>query len=431
MDSHRRSYVRRYRLLRAAIATTATVCLIAALEACRSRSSSCEGPYCAEVLRVVPLIEKSIGLEFKRPPRVEERSREQVREFVLRELDDPRNVRELGGIEAAYKRFGLIPDTLRLREFLLSLLEEQIVGYYDPRTKVLYVVQGAPQDIAQLTLTHELVHALQDQYVDLQSFQTIEGQNDRQSAAQAVFEGQAVFEQIAVMLGGGNVAVNLPGGWDRVRETIRANQGSMPVFAAAPLVIQETLIFPYLSGAEFVRNFKARRPGDSPFEDLPVSTEQIMHPNAFFGRRDAPARFTLALRAPARYENTLGEFETRLLLFEYTRDQNDAVRGASGWDGDRYALIPTAGGEALVWATVWDSPVEAAEFRDVMQRGLERRLEVAGSGDVSSRTFAAGARTVRLSAAEAQGRPLVIYVDAPTGALLDVLDVGATRVDER
>jgi len=66
-----------------------------------------------------------------------------------------------------------------------------------------------------------------------------------------------------------------------------------------------------------------------------------------------------------------------------------------------------------------------------MQRGLERRLEVAGSGDVSSRTFAAGARTVRLSAAEAQGRPLVIYVDAPTGALLDLLDVGATRVDER
>src|SRR4029079_13066229 len=165
---------------------------------------------------------------------------------------------------------------------------EQIIGYYDPKTKVLYIVNGSPPEAASITITHELVHALKDQYISLDSTQKIEGKNDRQSAAQAVFEGQAVYEQIAAMLGANTVAVNLPGGWDRVREMIRENQSSMPVFSAAPLVIQETLIFPYLSGAEFVRNFKERNPGKALYDDMPLSTEQILHPTAYFAKRDSP-----------------------------------------------------------------------------------------------------------------------------------------------
>jgi hypothetical protein len=292
------------------------------------------------------------------------------------------------------------------------------------------VVEGAPRDIANLTLTHELVHALQDQYVDLREYQRAEGQNDIQSAAQAVFEGQAVFEQLAVMLGGGNVAVNLPGGWDRVREQIRESQASMPIFSRAPLVIQETLIFPYLSGAEFVRNFKARRPGESPLDNLPVSTEQVLHPSSFFGTRDNPTRVRLAVRGQVLYENTLGEFETRLLLYEYTGDQNDAVRGAAGWDGDRYALVRTPRGDALVWVTVWDSAYDAGEFRDLMQRGLERIYEVGGVGEATLRTFTTGDRTMQLSTAESAGRPLVIFVDAPARVSPALVDVTGLRLEE-
>ena len=125
---------------------------------------------------------------------------------------------------------------------------------------MLYIVDGSPKDPV-LTITHELVHALQDQYISLDSVQKVGGDNDRLSAAQSVFEGQAVYEQISIMLGGINIAINLPGGWDRIRDMIRENQASMPVFAAAPSVIQETLIFPYLSGAEFYRNYKERKPG--------------------------------------------------------------------------------------------------------------------------------------------------------------------------
>jgi hypothetical protein len=399
--------------------------------ACRTRQVECEGPHCEEVERVIPLIERATGLEFREPPRVEERTPAQVREFVLAQLREPRAVRELVGMELAYKRFGLLPDTLQLREFLTQLLQEQIIGYYDPATKVLYVVEGADRALANVTLTHELVHALQDQHVDLRSFQTMEGQNDRQMAAQAVFEGQAVFEQLTVMLGGGTVAVTLPGSWERVRAQIRENQASMPIFSAAPLIIQETLIFPYLSGAEFVRSFKTRRPGESPLDDLPLSTSQILHPAKYFGTRVNPLRVQLAVRgSQIVYENTLGEFETRVLLYEHTRDQNDAVRGAAGWAGDRYAMVRGPGGDALVWVTVWDTPYDAGEFRDLMQRGVERRFEVGGTGEAVARTWNPRGRTVHISTVEIAGRPAVIYIDGPPGISPAIVDTSAIRLDE-
>ena len=33
----------------------------------------------------------------------------------------------------------------------------------------------------------------------------------------------------------------------------------MPVFATAPMMIQESLLFPYLSGADFVQRFKEQK----------------------------------------------------------------------------------------------------------------------------------------------------------------------------
>ncbi|MFL5550639.1 MAG: hypothetical protein ACJ77Q_09220, partial [Gemmatimonadaceae bacterium] len=338
--------------------------LLVLVSACESQKPTYEGPYGAEVAAAVPMIEKAVGLKFKTPPKVETRSKAQVREFVTKQFTDSLASHDIAGQEAAYKRLGMIPDTLKLQPFLMGLLEEQIVGYYDPKTKVLYVVDGSPKDMASLTITHELVHALQDQYISLDSVQKIRDDNDRLSAAQAVFEGQAVYEQISVMLGGTNIAINLPGGWDRIREMIRETQASMPIFAAAPKVIQETLIFPYLSGAEFYRNYKERKGGASVYKDMPVSTEQIIHPAAFFVTRDNPTRVTLGTLTNATrvYENDLGEFETRLFLFQQLNDQNESLRGASGWDGDRYAVVNTPQGQGIVWLTVWDSAVEAGEF---------------------------------------------------------------------
>ncbi len=251
-----------------------------------------QGPYADMVADAVPKMEQAVGVPFKTPPRLEVRTREQVRDFLLKKFDEETPAAELAGEEAAYKAFGFIPDTLDLRRFLVQLLTEQIVGYYDPGTKALYIVQDAPEDLASVTVTHELVHALQDQYVNLDSIQRATGDNDRQMAAQAVIEGEATYEQMSVMTGGGNVATLMPGGWDRVREMIRETQGSQPVFGSAPEVIQEELLFPYLSGAEFIRMFKTHYPESSrsPTCRCPPRRSSIR-------RRSSPIRWTRRRRS--------------------------------------------------------------------------------------------------------------------------------------
>ena len=405
------------------------------LVACGNRDGAVgDGPFARQASRAIPKIEQGTRLKFKSPPQIEVRTRDEVRRFLEEKLATELPAEELRGQERAYKRFGLIPDTLDLRTFMVGLLTEQIAGYYDPATKKLYVVEGAELALTDMTVSHELVHALQDQYFNLDSIQKLKGNNDRQVAAQALFEGQAIFEQMSATIGERALTTALPGTWERVRDLIRQNTESMPLFSRAPFVIQETLLFPYLSGAEFIRRAKEKRPNASLVDDVPASTEQVLHPERFFESRDDP---TTVILPPPRigkvaYENNLGEFETRLFLYEHLKDQAAAFRGATGWDGDRYQLIDLGRGEALVWLSVWDSATEAAEFRDLLDTAVLKRFKGVepGSSDGMTRTYRTGNRVIGLIAVEVAGRPAVIYVDAPSGTRVNLIDVSRVRLEE-
>src|SRR5438067_6843097 len=137
-----------------------------------------------------------------------------------------------------------------------------------------------------------------------------------------------------------------------------------------------------------------------------------------------PTRVTLGTLSNATkvYENVLGEFETRLFLFQHLNDQNEAVRGATGWDGDRYAVVNTPQGQGIVWLTVWDSPVEAGEFFHMAGQAVETRYSTkatSGSTDLVKKYSPSG-RALQVSSMEIQGRPVVIYVDVPAGANLSI-----------
>ena len=393
--------------------------LFVGIAACdRGKPAAGSGPYAAQVADVVPKIERAVGVPFRPPPRVETRSREQVRAFLEQQFDESGTARDLAGQEVAYKRFGAIPDTLDVRKFFVALLTEQIAGYYDPEANVMYVVDGMAEQTASITLAHELIHALQDQYLDLDSLRDIRGDNDRAIALGALTEGQATFQQIRIMTPG----ADLSGVWDRARSAMRQERESFPLMAAAPVFIQETLIFPYLSGAEFAQRFSRLRAGASMFDSLPQSSEQVMHEAAFFGpKRDVPTVVGLGpVRATVVYENNLGEFETRLLLFTLLRDQQAAVRGAMGWDGDRYAVVDLPQGEGLVWLTVWDTQFEAAEFYDVARQAAAKRYPGASA-----------ARSVVVTTGEVAGRPVVVWTDVPRGANAALLDLARVTLEER
>ncbi len=391
-------------------------------------------PYAEQVSDNISKIEKSTGLEFKTPPRVESQPRDSVRAFLERRFNEELPESELSGQERSYKAFGLLPAGMDLRRFMLDLLTEQVAGYYDPKAKTLYVVEGGDEAVTGITISHELVHALQDQHFNLDSLQQARGDNDRLTAGQTVVEGQATLEQLGAMIGSDNAITSLPGGWDRVRQMIREMQGSMPVFASAPTILQETLIFPYLTGAEFMRRFKQEAKGQSPFTRMPTSTEQLLHPDRYFGSRDEPT--TVTLPAPSSgtvvYQNNLGEFETRILLFEFLKDQASAVRGAAGWDGDRYMLIKTPRGDAIAWVTVWDNSIDAAEFFDLLDVAMIKRFggRITPFGRGTTRTYGAAGSRILLSISDIGGRPVVLYVDAPPGVSPRLIDLKKVTLQE-
>ena len=429
------------RLARAAAATA-----LCAFAACRSNPAAAKGPYGDKVADDVPKIEKATGLKFKTPPHLEIRSRQQVREFLLQTVNEPDVQKELDHDAVAYRLLGMIPDTLHMRDLYVRLLTEQIIGYYDPKTKVLYVVDGAPEEYVGETILHELVHALQDQYANLDSLEHIKGDDDREAAIEATIEGEATFWQIYLSMGWqGNVPAQLPGGWDQIRSQIADARKTQPVLSSAPMVIQESLLFPYINGSDFVKRFVARHPHVSPLTALPQSTEQVIHDAAYFGAKpDLPSIITLPPVNGEIDQNDLGEFGTRLFFYQHLGEsatlspdsvlaaaQAPTIRAAAGWDADRYALIQSPAGNEIAWVTVWDSPVDAAEFTstidDVMMHWRNVRPQVNGT----VRKYDDGKRTVQITSRTISGRAVVLYVDVPSGSSTDILDLSKVQVTAR
>jgi hypothetical protein len=147
-------------------------------------------------------------------------------------------------------------------------------------------------------------------------------------------------------------------------------------FKKAPLLLKESLIFPYRKGYAFCRRLTAQGDWDRvdhAFREPPRSTEQILHPEKYLAALpDEPVALTFGAGdplAPAEWsfakENVLGEFSIEVLL----RPQLGRAwssRAAAGWDGDLYRVYRQKEKEprraALIWVSAWDSPEEAEEF---------------------------------------------------------------------
>jgi hypothetical protein len=189
--------------------------------------------------------------------------------------------------------------------------------------------------------------------------------------------------------------------WD-MHAAVGQQQEQMPVFAHSPRWVKQTLIFPYLAGGDFVRWFRQAHPDEQPYGKLmPVSTSQILHPERY-AAREVPLeiRFTATGAGAPAYTNNLGEFETRLVLEQAMRSEDEAEALASGWIGDRYGVFG-AHAEALVWYVVWRTPTAAAAFTSGLARGWSARAEPG--------------RTWRVEKLSLDGRPATVITDAPVG----------------
>lgn len=336
---------------------------------------------------LVPIVEQAVGLKFKTRPEYALRTGDEVRAFVNRKLAQDMPAERFRSISRAYQLLGLLPDSLDLRALMEEVLTQQIAGYYDPDSTMLYGRAGATGPVMRLTIAHELVHALQDQYLPLDSILADKTSADRSAAAQAILEGQATYATI-VMLQGAEVAAR-PEYWDTARET---GDGMLAggELGKVPAVIREGLLFPYMDGGEFMRWWATSRLCDTlPYGPrMPTSTEQILHPERYESG-DAPIPVVFTDTVPGAYEDVLGEFDIRMLMQELTGRQVSRSVLPIGWGGDRFRLDTADEEVGLVWVSVWDQPRHRDGF--LAQVGDALRARAAKGYRVELDTMTAGA----------------------------------------
>ena len=397
-----------------------------AVASCDRKPLPKAGDLQGEVTALLPKVEEAAGLKFKAPPKVATQRSEQVQTFLVGQFARPDVRRDLDFKIGVWKRLGVVPDSVDVVGLLTKLLSEQVVGFYDPKRKTLFVVEGRSGVERETVIRHELTHALQDQYVNLDSIQNTLGDDDRVEAAQAVFEGHATVMMV------GNAARTIA--WDKARESIRDARAASPVFSAAPAFLAEGLLFPYLGGAEFVRN--AMGDGASSAQlltNLPTSTSQILHRERW-GAQANPAevvRFAAPPGTTIRYQNSFGEFETRLMLAELLGDVSRGSTAARGQDGDQYAVIAMPDADGFAWVCVWDTPLDAEEFAEAMGAALAKRYHTSVTSAAGRREVVADGRHVFIRTDKAGGREITVVEDYPARVKAPGIAVSAVTVTRR
>jgi hypothetical protein len=374
------------------------------------------------VEQLLPQIAELSNLPVRSVPAVRRSSAEILERYLLERLEEEYPGAELDNLALAYKAFGLVPETLDVRSLLVDLLLEQAIGYYDPARDVLFIRDEAPAAMLDAVIVHELVHALQDQQVDLDSLTRAQASNDGRSAAQAAIEGHATAAmmayQMAAMSGSDVSAEDLPELSPEMGSAL-ADPSTFPQLAAAPAIVREPLLFAYLGGARYLqRLWRAQPDKPPPFDEwLPESTEQLIHTDRLLIERDSPTRVTLGDPPEGwevKYVWDLGELEIGIYFEQHLADRDIATAAAAGWDGDAFMLLSRGGELALTWYTVWDSERDAEEFARAYASAFAARF----GGEPGVERVVGEERQTRLERLTLSGMPVVRIVETPAGVEL-------------
>jgi len=301
--------------------------------------------FAATADEVLQQVSQITGLKLLTPLKKTLRSRDEIRAYVIREMNEEKKPAERYAETKSAEAFGLIPKGFDLDNFMVDLLTEQIAGLYDPKAREFYIADWIPLDDQRMVMAHELTHALQDQHFQIEAWEKAARPNDdAELAREAVLEGSAMAAMIDYLLKGtGRSVQDLP----TIDPSVFAGDMSKsPKLQEAPQFLKDSMIFPYFGGLTFstaILKSGGWNALSAVFTKPPVSTQQIMHPALYKSGR-APASVAIPslekLLGPDWVkidENAMGEFGWKEILKQFLGEQA-ATPLAATWSGDRYAL---------------------------------------------------------------------------------------------
>ena len=353
---------------------------------------------------------KDSGLPIKEVVKRRLTSRDEVVDYIQKHMSEDEDAQRLQRSEQVLKKFGLLPRDFNLQAFLVTMLREQVAGYYDPKIKTVNLLDWVDPEQQKPVMAHELTHALQDQTYGLEKWMKagagnlVESpkpptpediENDEVSTArQAVVEGQAMVVLIDYMLEPtGQSLLSSPQIADALKEGMLVGTADSPQFVNAPMYLKEALIFPYRYGLDFeaalLKQGGKEKAFAGAFVNPPRSTREIMEPQTYLSDehlKEMPLPdFAGIFKNYDRFDiGAIGEFDVALLVDQYagtaaSRDMYPQWRG-----GYYYAVRPkgdAAAPLALMYVSRWSSGDRAAEFAAIYAKSLQKRYQRARQVD--------------------------------------------------
>ena len=222
-------------------------------------------------------VEKLRGLRFESEPEVEFMTPDELEAHVTEasreELDE-----ETAEVEVqALQQIGVIPEGFDVDDFIEGSAE-QVLGLYDPIEKELLVADSGEFDPrAQLTIAHELDHAVTDEILGFPDLRFVPGKADEQLAQRALIEGDATLLMQHYGL------VEFP---DELQEILAgsATPEQQESYRELPHYLQRAFAFPYQEGSLFACELYGRNGWDTiddAYSSLPSSTLEILFPDLY------------------------------------------------------------------------------------------------------------------------------------------------------
>lgn len=237
--------------------------------------------------QVLQDMSKLLALPILSPLKKSLRSREEIRDFVVRQMKEDKEPEKRYADQRVLEKFGLIPKGFPLEQFLVDLLTEQIAGLYDPKSQEFFIADWIDPDEQRTVMAHELTHALQDQHFHVEKWEDAAKPNDdAELARDAVLEGSAMAAMLDYELRERGLSVReLPDIGRLAKSQMLGETDNSPMLAKAPQYIRDELLFPYLAGVRFTQKVLQANSGWADFYKVfpnpPASTQQILHPELY------------------------------------------------------------------------------------------------------------------------------------------------------
>lgn len=388
-------------------------------------------------------------------------TRDAVEAYLQEKMKDDKDAKRLERSEIVLKKFGMLDEDFHLQPFLVSLLKEQIAGYYDSKTKTVNLLDWIAPDAQKPVMAHELTHALQDQHVNLDKWEdqssedlshtTVEdnkhiSSDEEDTAREAVLEGQAMAVLVDYELkpAGGNILSN-PDGVKRMADE-QSSDADSPVLARAPLVLQESLLFPYREGLKFEVDMLQDKGAAGAFAGVldrpPATSYEIMNPRAYEHETKVPLLTMPDVHGllDADYSpydvGVMGELDVRMLS-ELFGGPPVAATLTPEWDGGIYYAVQKKSAPdkdatssiGLLYLSQWKTPDAATTFAKMYARELGQQYsgvvrDTGAESDQTEEIYKTSEGPVLIST---QGNLVFVSesFDLPLARKLEFLMVGA------